>query len=81
MLTTIDGAGRIVVPKQLRDRLHLEGGSTVDIDERDGTIEIRPAPVELEIVRTPEGPVARAASPVPTLTDEAVIETLDSVRR
>jgi AbrB family looped-hinge helix DNA binding protein len=31
MLTTIDAAGRIVVPKAMRDELGLTAGSTVDI--------------------------------------------------
>lgn len=31
MLTTIDGAGRLVIPKALRDAVGLEAGSTVDV--------------------------------------------------
>ena len=30
MRTTIDGAGRVVVPKALRDRLQLTGGAAYD---------------------------------------------------
>lgn len=33
MRTTIDSAGRIVVPKKLRDRLGLTGGTEVVIEE------------------------------------------------
>jgi AbrB family looped-hinge helix DNA binding protein len=32
MRTTIDGAGRIVIPKAMRDALGLVGGSEVDIE-------------------------------------------------
>jgi AbrB family looped-hinge helix DNA binding protein len=31
MTTTIDAAGRIVVPKKLRDEFHLRGGTPVEI--------------------------------------------------
>jgi AbrB family looped-hinge helix DNA binding protein len=32
MKTTIDSAGRIVVPKAVRDQLHLTPGSELEID-------------------------------------------------
>ena len=41
MRTTIDRLGRIVVPKPLRDRLRLRGGEALDIEERDGVLELR----------------------------------------
>jgi AbrB family looped-hinge helix DNA binding protein len=81
MRITIDGVGRIVVPKPIRDRLHLEGGAILEVDERDGVIEIRPAPVEIEIVETPHGPVARPLDDVAPLDDATVRDTLEQVRR
>lgn len=33
MMTTIDAAGRLVVPKELRDRLGITAGSRVEIRE------------------------------------------------
>ncbi|MHA6621533.1 AbrB/MazE/SpoVT family DNA-binding domain-containing protein [Pseudonocardia sp. DLS-67] len=49
MRTTIDGAGRVVIPKQLRQAASLEPGQELEITERDGRIEIEPlsAPVQL----------------------------------
>lgn len=81
MRTAIDPSGRIVVPKPIRDRLGLSGGETLDIEEREGVIEIRPAPLQIDIVETPEGPVARALSRVEPIDDELVRKTLDQVRR
>jgi AbrB family looped-hinge helix DNA binding protein len=81
MRTTIDRVGRIVVPKPLRDRLRLRGGEALDIEERDGVLELRIAPAEVRVIETPEGPVARHIGDVPPLTDEAVWETTERLRR
>lgn len=42
MRTTIDAAGRVVIPKQLRRAASLEPGQEIEIIERDGRIEIEP---------------------------------------
>ncbi|MBL7660723.1 AbrB/MazE/SpoVT family DNA-binding domain-containing protein, partial [Escherichia coli] len=51
MRTTIDVAGRLVIPKRIRERLGLRGNDQVEITERDGRIEIEPAPTGVELVR------------------------------
>lgn len=81
MRTTIDPAGRLVIPKRIRDRLGLRGNEQVEITERDGRIEIEPAPTDVELVREGSILVARPDRPLPPLTDEIVRETLDRVRR
>lgn len=43
MKTTIDGAGRIVVPKTLRDRLALVAGSEVELELVGDGVLLRPA--------------------------------------
>jgi len=48
MTATIDGAGRIVIPKALRDRAGLAPGTRVDFHFRDGSIEISPTLVDVE---------------------------------
>src|ERR671937_5659 len=48
MRSTIDAAGRVVVPKVMRERLGLTGGRAIEIRERDGRLEIEPAQVILE---------------------------------
>jgi AbrB family looped-hinge helix DNA binding protein len=81
MRATIDGMGRVVVPKRIRDKLHLRGGEALEVEERDGVIELRVAPSAVEVVDTPEGPVVRALADVEPLTDELVRDTLEQVRR
>jgi len=80
MRTTIDGVGRLVVPKAVRDRLQLKAGTELEIEEHDGIIEIRPVAAKIRVVQTPEGPVAAPAKPGPVLTDDLVRETLENLR-
>lgn len=84
MRTTIDHAGRIVVPKAVRDALGLVAGTVLEIGERDGTVVIEVAPVEKHLVKRGQGlvvePVARN-EPLPVLTAEVVRKTLESGRR
>ena len=70
-----------MIPKRIRDRLGLRGNDQVEITERDGRIEIEPAPTEVELVREGSVLVARPDRALPPLTDEIVRETLDRVRR
>src|ERR1700722_429331 len=50
MRTAIDGAGRVVVPKALRVALRLAAGQALEIAERDGRLEIVPAPTPMRVV-------------------------------
>lgn len=48
---TIDKAGRIVVPKQIRDTLHLRAGASLQIDQQgDGFLVYPPTP-DTELVK------------------------------
>lgn len=79
--TTIDRAGRIVVPKAIRERLQIGGGAEVEIEEHDGVIEIVPRPTAMVLRATPDGPVAEPRAPLPALTDEIVRSTMERLRR
>lgn len=81
MRTTIDSAGRIVIPKKIRDDLGLGGGAEVEVVERDGRIEIDPVPIPMRLVRKDSVLVAETDAAVPPLTDEIVRETLEKSRR
>ncbi|CAN5789289.1 AbrB/MazE/SpoVT family DNA-binding domain-containing protein [soil metagenome] len=80
MRTTMDRAGRLVVPKALRERLGLPAGGEVELVERDGVVEISQAPVTVRVEQRDFGPVL-VADDAPPLTDEDVRDILDQVRR
>ena len=81
MRTAIDSAGRVVVPKALRDRLGLSGGQELEIRERDGILEIEPAPAALTLRDDGRGLAAVPDAPLAPLTDEIVRSTIDATRR
>lgn len=81
MKTSIDAAGRVVIPKELRERLGIRRGRALQIQERDGRIEIEPLPTAMSLVRRAGGAVAVPAQKLPALTDELVRETLERSRR
>lgn len=81
MRSTIDSAGRVVLPKALRDRLGLVGGSELDIVEVDGVIEIKPVPILARKVMTDVGAVIAADGDVAPMTDDDVRRALERIRR
>jgi len=78
MSTTIDAAGRLVIPKGVRQAAGLHPGMSLDVRYRDGRIEIEPVPVAIE-VGLRQG-VAVASADVPKLTGRVVEETRDHLR-
>ncbi len=81
MQTTIDAAGRVVIPKATRTRLGLEAGRVVEIRERDGMLEIEPVATAMALKRRGGGRVAVPEENLPPLTDEMVRTTLEGTRR
>ena len=72
MKTTIDRAGRLIVPKAVRKAIGLQPGTSVDIQVHDGSAVISPRQVGAKLVRRGKGPVLVAAGKVPALTAEQV---------
>jgi AbrB family looped-hinge helix DNA binding protein len=81
MITTIDSAGRIVVPKALRQALDLKPGQSLEIRAGDGRLEIDIAPTPLALKKRGKGVVAVPLTELPKLTSDQVRETLERIRR
>ncbi|HEV8657911.1 MAG TPA: AbrB/MazE/SpoVT family DNA-binding domain-containing protein [Thermoanaerobaculia bacterium] len=80
MRTTIDSAGRIVIPKEIRAAAGLEGPAEVEIEERNGIVEIKPAPAKVKIVQHGKVWVIEHEDGVPPLTLEQVNAIRDELR-
>ena len=82
MRTTIDKAGRIVVPKALRDELGLRAGQQLEISAVDGRLEIETPPTHMWLERDEHGYLVAATDrEMPPLTQELVREVLERIRR
>jgi len=81
MKTTIDAAGRLVVPKALRIAMGLAPGREVDIIFTDGRLEIEVAPLEAHVEMTDGWPVIVPDDEVPPLTNALVREAIEATRR
>lgn len=81
MNVSIDRAGRIVVPKQLRDSLGFAEGADLELLVEDGrlVIELRNPPKRLE--KRGNSYVIVADEPIGQMTPEQVRDVLESVRR
>jgi AbrB family looped-hinge helix DNA binding protein len=78
MRTTIDSAGRLVVPKVLRDRLGLTPGSTVDVSPYGAGLHMI-AVGRTARLRTVRGAVVAESDTV--IDDEDVFALIDADRR
>lgn len=75
MKTTIDRAGRLVIPKEIRREARLTPGSPLEVRWRDGRIEIEPAPAAVQLQRRGRLLVAVLRKKVALLTPEIVEQT------
>lgn len=80
MKTSIDAAGRIVVPKALRVQAGLEPGTALTISLREGRIEIEPAAREVRIVAKGKLRVAEPVEAASPLTEAQVERTRRALR-
>ena len=81
MKTTIDRAGRLVIPKQVRREAGLKPGMPLDVRWRDGRIEIEPEPLPVKLVRKGRLLVAVPQGGTGPLTAETVERTRSALRR
>jgi bifunctional DNA-binding transcriptional regulator/antitoxin component of YhaV-PrlF toxin-antitoxin module len=70
-----------VVPKALRDAMHLRPGQQIDIVFTDGRLEIEVAPTSAHLREEAGLPVLVPEGDLPELTDEVVRDVLEETRR
>ena len=80
MNTTIDRAGRLVVPKPIREAAHLQPGTRVRIQLVDGCVQIEPLPLKVTLKRTGRMVVAVPKEEEPVLKASDIEESLAAVR-
>ncbi|HEX6030547.1 MAG TPA: AbrB/MazE/SpoVT family DNA-binding domain-containing protein [Tepidiformaceae bacterium] len=72
MRTTIDAAGRVVIPKKIREAAGLRPGTPLEIDYADGRIEIEPSYRDVRLERRGHFLVAVPVDDTPPLPAEEI---------
>ena len=80
MITTMDAAGRLVLPKAIRDRAQLAPGAPIEVRVVDGRVELEPACAPVTIEKRAGLWVAASVRTVPVLTQDQVDATVDAIR-
>lgn len=75
MTITMDAAGRLVIPREIRREAALEPGVPLDVRWRDGVIEIEPQALAVTLKRKGRLLVASPVGKVSTLRTAAVERT------
>ena len=80
MTSTIDKAGRIVIPKAIRDAARLKPGTRVQFRVDSGRVEIEPVPLEVTLEQRGPLVVAVPSQDLPALKASTVERTMDVAR-
>jgi AbrB family looped-hinge helix DNA binding protein len=80
MAATIDAAGRLVIPKAIREAAKIGPDTPLEIRFRDGRIEIEPRPLPVDVVQRGKVSVAVPRADVPPLLASEVDATRSRLR-
>ena len=80
MTSTIDSAGRVVIPKAVREAAGLRPGTRVGFRLESAGVLIEPAPLAVTLERRGGMVVAVSRTRVPVLSSEDVARTIDEIR-
>ena len=81
MRVAIDKVGRIVIPKQMRDELGIEGPSQLEVTAVDGRLELTVPYIKAHLEERDGWTVIVPDEPVPPMTTEMVREEIERSRR
>ena len=77
---TIDGAGRVVIPKLLRDELDIGPGDTLELDSAGENITLRPLRAASPLAKEKGVWVFRAGHPLPASATDDVLAQIREER-
>jgi len=80
METTMDSAGRVVIPKEVRRQASVQPGVPLEARYEDGKIVLEPKPMPVHLVRRGRFTVAVPAESAESLTSEVVESTRKKIR-
>ncbi|MHB8618338.1 MAG: AbrB/MazE/SpoVT family DNA-binding domain-containing protein [Chloroflexota bacterium] len=80
MKVTIDRAGRLVVPRALREELDLQAGTQLEARAEGGQLIVTPAGPEVILIKENGRLVATTSDPVPDMTQEELLGLIDRDR-
>lgn len=80
MITTIDSAGRMVIPKSVREAAGLAPGQELQVEYRDGAIVVEATPRAVKLVRKGTLLVAVAPRDAQPLTHDHVTRSIQDLR-
>ena len=80
MRLTLDKAGRIVIPKPVREALRLEPGDMLELEQAGDALTLRPVRGTGPLVKEQGVWVFRSGRPLAAATTDAVLERLRTER-
>ena len=81
MRATMDAAGRVVIPKTLREAIGLGDGGEIEIRLVDGALLVAPPTVRKRIEQRDGRATIVPEEHLPPLPDDVVRDVLDGIRR
>jgi AbrB family looped-hinge helix DNA binding protein len=81
MRVAIDGVGRLVIPKRLRDELGVRGPTELELTAVDGRLEVTVADVQARVEDRDGFPVIVTDEPMAPMSNAEAAEAVERVRR
>ncbi len=81
MRVAIDGVGRVVIPKPMREALGIDGPTELELTEVNGSLELTVPYIKAHLETRNGFTVIVPDEPVPPMTTELVREVLERVRK